>query len=115
MVEITYTWNGDYQIPDIGLTPVEAEPLGKYGRMRRSFLKEHRPILYDSLTLTEKLFPHLYEVQRTATARVGLIMEELLRKNPPPDKMADQMGWVRHMNSLKAQAEEVVLDELIYI
>ena len=52
MVEITYTWNGDYQIPDIGLTPVEAEPLGKYGRMRRAFLKEHCPILYDSLTLT---------------------------------------------------------------
>ena len=114
MVEITYTWNGDYQIPDIGLTPVEAEPLGKYGRMRRSFLKEHRPILYDSLTLTEELFPHLYEVQRNASARVGLIMEELLKKNPPPDKMADQMGWVCHMNSLKAQAEEVVLDELIY-
>ena len=62
MTEITYSRNGDYLIPDIRLTPVNQEPLGKYGRMRRASLKEHRPILYNSLTLTEKLFPHLYEV-----------------------------------------------------
>ena len=82
--------------------------------MRRAFLKEHRPILFDSLTLTEELFPHLYEVQKTASRRVDQIMGELLKKNPPPDKIEDQMGWVRHMNSLKTQAEEAVLDELIY-
>lgn len=114
MVEITYTQNGDYLIPDIQLTPIEEESLGKYGRMRRAFLKEQQPMLYDSLTLTEKLFPHLYEIQRTASTRVEQIMGELLKKNPPPDKMTDQMGWVRHMNSLKAQAEETVLQELIY-
>ena len=114
MTEITYSSSGDYLIPDIQLTPIKPENLGKYGRMRRAFLKEHRPILFDSLTLTEELFPHLYEVQRTASRRVEQIMGELLKKNPPPDKMDDQMGWVRYMNSLKAQAEETVLVELIY-
>ena len=102
MIEITYSQNGDYLIPDIRLTPIEPEPLGKYGRMRKVFLREERPILYDSLTLTEKLFPHLHEIQRTASRRVEQLMEELIKKDPPPDKMADQMGWVRHMNSLKA-------------
>ena len=114
MVEITYTREGDYLIPDIQLTPVKPEALGKYGRMRMAFLKEHNPMLYNSLTLTEKLFPHLYEIQRTASRRMEQSMGELLKKNPPPDKMTDQMGWVRHMNSLKAQAEESVLEELIY-
>ena len=114
MTEITYSSSGDYLIPDIQLMPIKPGNLGKYGRMRRAFLKEHRPILFDSLTLTEELFPHLYEVQRTASRRVEQIMGELLKKNPPPDKMDDQMGWVRYMNSLKAQAEETVLVELIY-
>lgn len=113
MTEITYSRNGDYLIPDIQLKQVRQEPLGKYGRMRRAFLMEHKPILFDSLTLAEELFPHLYEVQQTASRRVDQIMGELLEKNPAPDKMTDQMGWVRHMNSLKAQAEEAVLEELI--
>ena len=79
-----------------------------------AFLKEHRPILFDSLILTEELFPHLYEIQRTASRRVEQIMGELMKKNPPPEKMNNQLGWVRHMNSLKAQAEETVFEELIY-
>lgn len=114
MTEITYSSSGDYLIPDIQLTPIKPENLGKYGRMRRAFLKEHRPILFDSLTLTEELFPHLYEIQRTASRRVEQIVRELMKKNPPPDKIEDQMGWVRHMNGLKVQAEETVLEELIY-
>ena len=113
MAQITYTRNGDYLIPDIQLTPMTTEPLGKYGRMRRAFLREEKPILFNELLLTEKLFPHLREVQETASRRVDQIMNDLLKMNPAPDKMSDQVGWVRHMNSLKAQAEEIVTAELI--
>lgn len=114
MTEISYSRNGDYLIPDIKLKTVKQESLGKHGRMRRAFLMENKPILFDNLTLTGELFPHLYEVQKTASRRVDQIMGELLEKNPAPDKMTDQMGWVRHMNSLKAQAEEAVLEGLVY-
>lgn len=114
MNKITYTQNGDYLIPDIELSPFEAKPLGKYGRMRRSFLKEHNPILFSDLVLSEQLFPHLWEINETAHRRVEQLMTELLEKNPAPDKQTHQMAWVQHMNSLKAQAEESVLSELVY-
>ena len=111
--ELTYTRNGDYLIPDIQLTVTERKPLGKYGRMRRAFLQENRPIQYTNLSLTEQLFPHLWEVQETASRRVDQLMSELMKQNPPPNRKTDQMGWVQHMNSLKAQAEEIVTAELI--
>ncbi|MCD8130401.1 MAG: TnpV protein [Lachnospiraceae bacterium] len=113
-MELTYTQNGDYLIPNITLKETSREPLGKYGRMRRTFLKEHRPILYSDLSMTEQLFPHLREIDETAHRRVEQLMEELLEKNPAPDKMIRQMDWVAHMNGLKAQAEEIVLTELVY-
>ena len=113
MNELSYTRNGDYLIPDVQLTPIEQKPLGKYGRMRRAFLKEHNPILYNDLILTEKLFPHLHEIDETAHQRVELMMQQLLKQAPAPDKATNQMAWVQHMNSLKAQAEEVVMTELI--
>lgn len=113
MNELTYTKRGDYLIPDLTLKETSREPLGKYGRMRRAFLREHRPILYSDLVLTEQLFSHLREIDETAHRRVEQLMAELLEQNPSPDKKTDQMGWVRHMNALKAQAEEAVLEELI--
>ena len=105
---------GDYFIPQIELKPVEDKVLNKYGRMRRVFLQEHNPMLFDDLLLAEQLFPHLYEVQEIAEKRVEVIMTGLLEKNPAPDKEMDAMAWVRHMNLLKAMAEEVVVRELIY-
>lgn len=105
---------GDCFIPTIELKPVEDKILNKYGRMRRVFLQEHNPILFDDLVLTEQLFQHLYEVQEIAEKRVEAIMAGLLEKNPAPDKKTDAMTWVRHMNLLKAMAEEVVVREVIY-
>ena len=105
---------GDYFIPTIELKPVEDKVLNKYGKMRRTFLQEQKPMLFDDLVLTEQLFPHLYEVQRIAEKRGGLIMAGLLEKNPAQDKETDAMAWVRHMNLLKAMAEEVVVREVIY-
>lgn len=113
MMELNYTKNGDYLIPDIQLSVQEQKPLGKYGRMRRAFLQENNTLLYNHLILTEKLYPHLWEIQETATARMEQMMAELLKANPVPDKKSNQMAWVQHMNMLKAQAEEVILAELI--
>ena len=113
MTELTYRQEGDYLVPNIELEKTEDHPLGKYGRMRRAYLMENNRLLYNHLTLTGKLFPHLWEVQDTAAARMGQLMKELLAADPAPDKKTMQMDWVRHMNALKAQAEEIVTAELI--
>lgn len=105
---------GDYIIPVIELKLVEDKVLNKYGRMRRAFLQEQKPILFDALVLTKQLFPHLYDVQEIAEKRVEVIMTDLLEKNLAPDKEMDAMAWVRHMNMLKVMAEEVVVREVIY-
>ena len=111
---LTYTQCGDYYIPDIRLVNVETQILGKYGRMRRAFLEQTRPMLFNDMILTESLFPHLWEVQQTCAMRIELLMTDLLAKNPAPDKATQQLEWVAHMNSLKAQAEEIILCELVY-
>ena len=105
---------GDYFIPVIELKPVEDKVLNKYGRMRRVYLQEQKPMVFDDLVLTERLFPHLYEVQEIAEERVKVIMAGLLEKNPAPDKETDAMAWIGYMNMLKAMAEEVVVKELLH-
>lgn len=113
MKEMTYRQSGDYLIPNIQLSSTEKKPLGKYGRMRRIFLEQNNPILYNDLILSEKLFPHLWEIEETAKRRIEQLMSQYLQSSPAPDKEAQQMAWVQHMSSLKAQAEEVVMTELI--
>lgn len=113
MKELTYTKQGEYYLPNLTLGETEEQPLGKYGMMRRSFLQENKPILYNDLILKGKLFDHLREIEETANRRLEQMMKELLEKNPAPDKKTHQMEWVQHMNALKAQAEEVILNELI--
>ena len=110
---VTYSTVGDYQLPNLILNQPR-KPLGKYGRLRRIYLKEHRPVLYHTMLLNGSLYPTLTELEQTAAAMKDQMMAELLAKNPAPDKEKNQMAWVQHMNSLKAQAEEVVLTELIY-
>ena len=110
---VTYSTVGDYQLPNLTLNQPR-KPLGKYGRLRRTYLKDHRPVLYNTMLLSGSLYPHLLEVEQNAAAMKEHLMTELLVKNPAPDKEQTQMAWVQHMNSLKAQAEELVLTELIY-
>ena len=106
---LTYIPCGDYFILDIRLSHTGAQSLGKYGRMRRTFLEQHKPMLFNDMVLTETLFPHLLEVQQTCEKRMDLLMAELLVNNPAPDKATQQLVWVVHMNSLKIQAEELVV------
>ena len=90
------------------------KPLGKYGRLRRTYLMQYRPVLYNSMLLNGTLYPHLMELEQTAESRMQQTMEQLLKQTPAPDKAQNQLMWVQHMNSLKAQAEELVMTELIY-
>ena len=114
MNNLTYSRNGDYLIPDIALAEQPTQPLGKYGRMRKTYLEEHRKALFNHLLLSEKLQAHLLEIDQTANRRLEQIMTELQKTQVPPDKMTRQMEWVGHMNNLKAQAEELILTELVY-
>ena len=110
---LTYTMNGDYQIPDLKLTEQPEKPLGKYGRMRKAYLKEHRPLIYNQLLLTEKLYPHLIEIDETAQSR----LEQMMAKDAGATeqlKASDPMRWVGLMNTCKAQAEEILMAELIH-
>lgn len=115
--ELTYTQNGDYLIPDLKLNEgPEAPPLGKYGRMRRTYLKEHRPILFQKMVLDETLFPHLREIDETAHRRLSEMMPQLAKEAGVTEalKAADPMKWAGLMNTLKAQAEEIILNELVF-
>ncbi len=111
---LTYTQCGDYYIPDIRLKRTGIQTLGKYGRMRRAFLEQNKPMLFNDMVLEETLFPHLWEVQHSCEKRMELLMADLLANNPAPDKAKQQLAWVAHMNSLKAQAEECILYEIVY-
>ena len=113
---LTYTMNGDYQIPDLKLTEQPEKPLGKYGRMRKAHLKEHRPLIYNQLLLTEKLYPHLIEIDETAQSRLEQMMPQLAKDAGATEqlKASDPMRWVGLMNTCKAQAEEILMAELIH-
>ena len=110
---LSYTQTGDYLLPNLTLHQPKT-PLGKYSRMRLSFLRQQHPALYNTMLLNGSLYPTLSELEQTAIAMKEQMMTELLAKNPAPDKEKNQMQWVQHMNSLRAQAEELVLNELIY-
>ena len=116
MKELTYSCCGDYYIPDLKLSEQAETSIGKYGRMRKRYLKTHRPILYNSLILQERLYPHLLEIDRTANERMDILMPQLMKVAGVDEtlKAADQMCWAGLMNALKAQAEEMILSELIF-
>ena len=113
-MNITYTQNGDYLIPNIIIR--KTKPLGHYGRLRKAYLEMHRPILFNELVLSDKLFEHCAEIDETARNRMELIVRSLAEQNGVTEqlKAENQMEWVRQMNACKAQAEEIVKVELIY-
>ena len=116
MMQLNFIQNGDYLIPDMGLTEQEQKPLGKYGMMRRKYLEENRSGLYTRLILNGTLMEHLQEIETTAQNRLESLMSQLKTQNSVTEelKTKDQMKWVGLMNSLKNQAEEMILTELVY-
>ncbi len=116
MSELTYIRYGDYYIPDLKLSGQPEAPIGKYGRMRQRYLKEYRPALYSSLILSEKLYPHLLEIDEVANARMDILMPQLMKAAGVTEelKTADQMKWVGLANACRVQAEETIFVELVY-
>ena len=112
----TYTEVGEVLIPDLELRSADAACLGKYGRMRKQYLKEHRPVLYTNLLLSEKLYPHCAEIECACVDRLEQISRHLAEQEGVTEalKATDQMEWVRRMNSIHNRAEEIVLNDLIY-
>ena len=102
-----YRQVGDYFIPNLILPDDSDYQIGKYGRLRRSYLKEHRKILYTNYVVEGTLFKHLSEIDQACNERMEIIVPEAL-------KAADQMEWVRRKNSIHSRAEEIVLHELVY-
>ena len=114
MTEITYKTVNNVQIPN--LTMPETEPIGRYGRMRQKYLRENRPVKWHHLVLTGTLYEHLHEIETAAQSRIDLMLPKLAEAAGATEalKAADPMKWTGLMNNCKAQAEEVVLSELIY-
>ena len=114
MNEIAYTRVNDVQIPNLSLP--ETEPIGRYGRMRQKYLRENRPVLWNRLALTGTLYDHLHEIETAALSRIDLMLPKLAEAAGATEtlKAADPMKWTGLMSACKAQAEELVLSELIY-
>lgn len=115
-MEVTYTMQGNYLLPNLLPSQEEPMPLSKYARMRKRFLQEHRKITYTNLLTSGKLNSHLAEIQQTAQRRMEQIVAQMAKAQGVTEelKASDQMKWVQMMNNLQNAAEEMVLAELIY-
>ena len=112
---LNYTLHGDYYLPDLEIN--EGEPTyGKYGIMRKQFLKEHRSARYQYLVLTGKLTDHLNQVDKEVREKAEILMEQMAVQWGVTEelKMQDQMAWVGRMNNIRACAEEIILKKIVY-
>lgn len=116
MIELSYQRSGDYLIPELSIGQQPSKQLGKYGRMRERYLKAYRKGLWTVMLLNGTLPAHLREIDETAQRRLDDMIPAMMEKTGVTEKMKeeDPLEWVRQMNNLKAQAEEVILKELIY-
>lgn len=112
----TYRQVGDYFIPNLVLSDDGNYQIGKYGRMRRTYLKEHRKILYTNCVMEGTLWGHLSEIDQACNERMETIVSAMAKQEGVTEalKAADQMEWVRRMNNIRNRAEEIVLHELVY-
>ena len=116
MTEITYTRQGDYNLPNLLPPQEEPVPHGKYALLRKKFLKEHRRVTYTNLLTSGKLNSHLAEIQQTAQRRMEEIVAQMAKSQGVTEelKALDQMEWVHRMNAIRDSAEEIIFRELIY-
>lgn len=113
----TYCQVGDYFIPNLVLPDTGDYQIGKYGRMRRTYLKEHRKPFYTSLMLEGTLFKHLAEIDQSCNERMEVIVSAMAKQENVTEelKAANQMEWIRLMNGIRSRVEEIVLTELVYV
>ena len=115
-MDINYIRMGDYYIPDLTL-PEENRPIGKWGRMHRDYLKEHKPIQYNCLLLSGNLWTYLADLNEQAQDRLERMIDQMKAAEGITEalKASDPMVWVQRMNNIRARAEEIVREELIYV
>lgn len=115
-MELTYTKVGDYYIPNLVLDDQPDKPLGRYGRMRQRFLKEHHCGIYNRLMLSGKLWTHLMDIDTACMEQMDTLIPAMAKREGVTEalKAADQMAWVGHMNSIRNRAEEIILHEVVY-
>ena len=113
---ISYTLVGDYYIPDLKL-PEESRPIGRWGRMHKTFLQEHRPGQYNELLLSGKLWTYLADLNGQANDRLVCIISQMQAAEGVTEelKARDWLCWVQSMNSIRSRAEEIILSEMIYV
>lgn len=114
----TYRQCGDFFIPEIALPDTPRNPIGKYGRMRHRYLKEHREVLYNAMILDGTLWSHLAEVEKTCKERMDVLvlgMKEKQQGITEDLKARDPMGWVGAMNNIRNAVEEILFAEVIYV
>ena len=113
---LSYTLHGDYYLPDLAVNEEELT-YGKYGMLRKQFLKVHRPAQYQYLLMTGELTARLNQVDQEAREQVETLVKQMAEKQGVNEnlKRQDQMRWVRLMNNIKVSAEEIVLKEIIYV
>ena len=102
-----YTNMNGYLIPNLTTGRQPSQKIGKYGSLRREFLRENAPVTFDEMTMSGTLYPHLLEIDRMVREQISNTMESLLKKNPAPNRKSDPLGWTQHMNSLQLEAEEL--------
>lgn len=115
-MELSYRQNGDYLIPDIEMDEQPTEVIGKYGMMRKAFLKAHRSGTYNALLLQNRLTEHLLEIDRTAREQVEQTMAQMAQTEGVTEKLKaeNQMLWVQRMSDIRQRAEEMILNDLIH-
>ena len=113
-MELTYRQEGDYLLPN--LEAPESPKIGKYGMLRHQYLREHKKAIFTGMMLSGELNSHLEQIDREATEEVERLTRQMAKEQGVNEKMkkTDQMKWVQMMNSLKASAEEIVLNQLVY-
>ena len=117
MAELSYTRVGDYFIPNLILGDQPNKPIGLYGQIRHTYLRQHRPGVFNSMVLNGTLYSHLVEVDEAAQHRLDVLMPQLAKAAGATEELKahDQMAWVGLMNNCKTRVEEIIRDELIYV
>ena len=113
---IHYTLHGDYYFPDLDLPDSPQQTIGRYGRMRKAYLEEHRPGLYERLLLSGKLYDHLAETDQVCQDRMERMIAQMAEAEGINEKLkaSDQLGWISRINNIHQRAEEIILDELVF-
>ena len=114
MEQITYIKTGDYYIPDLKL-PEERRPIGRWGRMHRDYLKEHRPLVFNQLVLSGNLWTYLADINEQAQQRMEVLVKQMMLAEGVTEELkeANQMEWVCRMNNIRSRSEEIVLREIV--